>query len=77
MILSLAEVSIGSNTCVSQRSFLCTGSHDFGKPSFDLITEPIHIGDSSWICAQAFVGPGSTIPSGTMLKAGAVWKHSE
>ena len=77
LILSLAEVSIGSNVCVSQRAFLCTGSHDFKNPTFDLLTEPIHVGDGSWICAQAFVGPGSTIPSGTMLKAGTVWKQAE
>ena len=74
MILSLAKVSIGSHVCVSQRAFLCTGSHDFSKPAFDLIAEPIDIGDGSWICAQAFVGPGSTVPSETMVKAGSVWK---
>ena len=73
-ILSLAPVTIGSNVCVSQRAFLCSGSHDFNKPSFDLVAEPIQVGDSSWICAQAFVGPGSTIPPATMVKAGMVWK---
>ena len=77
LIMSLAEVSIGSNVCVSPRAFLCTGSHDFKKSTFDLLTEPIHVGDGSWICAQAFVGPGSTIPSGTMLKAGTVWRQAE
>ena len=74
-ILSLAKVKIGSNVCVSQRAFLCSGSHDFNKPSFDLVAEPIQVGDSSWICAQAFVGPGSTIPPATMVKAGVVWKN--
>lgn len=70
MILSLAPVKIGNNVCISQRAFLCTGSHDFRKESFDLITQPITIEDSSWICAQAFVGPGVTVPEGTMVKAG-------
>ncbi|MFT6792617.1 MAG: putative colanic acid biosynthesis acetyltransferase WcaF [Rubritalea sp.] len=72
MILSLAPVKIGNNVCISQRAFLCTGSHDFRKESFDLITKPITIEDGCWICAQAFVGPGVHLPSNTMVKAGEV-----
>ena len=74
LILSLAEVTLGSNVCVSQRAFLCTGSHDFKSPGFDLITAPIEIGDSAWVAAQAFVGPGAVVPPGTMVKAGTVWR---
>lgn len=76
LILSLDRVTIGSNVCISQRAFLCTGSHDFRKESFDLITEPIVIGDGCWIAACAFVGPGAEIPAGTMVKAVEVWKKS-
>ncbi len=72
-ILSLEQVVIGSNVCLSQRAFLCTGSHDFGKTSFDLIVRPISVGDSCWIAAGAFVGPGAEIPAGTMVKAYEVW----
>ncbi|MDB4259909.1 WcaF family extracellular polysaccharide biosynthesis acetyltransferase [Akkermansiaceae bacterium] len=70
MILSLAPVKIGSNVCISQRAFICTGSHDFRKESFDLITKPITIEDGCWICAQVFIGPGVTLSEGTMVKAG-------
>jgi len=70
MILSLDRVKIGSNVCISQRAFLCTGSHDFRKESFDLITKPIEIGDGCWIAACAFIPPGAEIPPGTMVKAG-------
>lgn len=69
LILSLAQVTVGDHCCISQRVFLCTGSHDFSKVSFDLITRPIVIEQSCWIAACAFVGPGSTVPSGTMVKA--------
>ena len=74
LILSLALVRIGSNVCISQRAFLCTGSHDFNKETFDLITRPIEIGDGCWVGAQAFVGPGAVVPPGTMLKAAERWK---
>ena len=75
LILSLKQVTIGSNVCISQRAFLCTGSHDFGKETFDLITRPIVIGDGCWIAACAFIGPGAEVPAGTMVKACEVWKN--
>ncbi len=73
LILSLDQVKIGSNVCLSQRAFLCTGNHDFRKESFDLITRPIEIGEGSWIAACAFVGPGAVVPPGTMVRAYEVW----
>jgi putative colanic acid biosynthesis acetyltransferase WcaF len=30
-ILSLAQVTIESNVCISQRAYLCTGSHEFRR----------------------------------------------
>jgi putative colanic acid biosynthesis acetyltransferase WcaF len=71
-ILNLNEVIIGSNCCVSQRAFLCTGSHNFKSEGFDLITEKITIFDSSWIAAQAFVGPGVSIGPDAMIAAGSM-----
>lgn len=72
LILSLDRVKIGSNVCISQRSFLCTGSHDFRQRTFDLITLPIVIGDGCWIGGQSFVGPGVTMGSCSRCLAGAV-----
>jgi len=71
-ILSLAPVQIASNVCISQRAFLCTGSHDFSKESFDLVTSSITIEEKCWVCAQAFVGPGVHLEAGTVVKAGSV-----
>jgi putative colanic acid biosynthesis acetyltransferase WcaF len=72
LILSLAPVLIGSHVCLSQRAFLCTGSHAWRSETFDLRTKPITIGDSVWIAAQAFLGPGVTVGSGSIVSAGAV-----
>lgn len=71
-ILSLDRVTIGSHACLSQRAFLCTGSHDFDSHAFDLETRPIVVGDGCWVAAQAFVGPGVTLGEGSLCAAGAV-----
>lgn len=72
LILSLAPVKLGDSVCVSQRAFLCTGSHDFRKATFDLVTGPISVGNGCWIGAQSFVGPGVTFGDGSRCGAGAV-----
>ncbi|MEM7385881.1 MAG: WcaF family extracellular polysaccharide biosynthesis acetyltransferase [Verrucomicrobiota bacterium] len=71
-ILSLAPVSIGSHVCISQRALLCTGSHDFSRETFDLLTSPIDIQSHSWIAAGAFVSPGTVIGEHSMVTAGTV-----
>ena len=72
IVLSLAPVVIESNVCISQRAFLCTGSHDFRAPNFDLITQPITVRAGSWVAAQAFIAPGVEIGAGSMVAAGSV-----
>lgn len=72
LILSLAPVRLGSHVCLSQRAFLCTGTHDYRRADFALQTKPIIVEDSCWIAAQAFIGPGVTIGAGSVIAAGAV-----
>jgi putative colanic acid biosynthesis acetyltransferase WcaF len=71
-ILSLAQVTIGSNVCISQRAYLCTGSHDFRREDFKLKVAPIMVGDGSWIAAMTFIAPGVEIGSGAVVAAGSV-----
>ena len=72
LILSLAPVTLEADICISQRAFLCTGSHDFRAPAFDLVTKPITVRRGCWIAAQAFIAPGVEIGEGSMVSAGSV-----
>jgi putative colanic acid biosynthesis acetyltransferase WcaF len=72
VLLSLAPITIESNVCISQRAFLCTGSHVFASAGFDLTVKPIVIRRGSWIAAQVFVAPGVEIGPDSMASAGAV-----
>ena len=69
---NLDEVHIGSNCCISQGVYLCTGSHLWSSPRFDLLTRPIRIGDSAWIAAKSVIAPGVTVGQGSVLKLGSV-----
>jgi putative colanic acid biosynthesis acetyltransferase WcaF len=73
---NLAQVTIGSDTCVSQGAYLCTGNHDWGKETFDLRTDPIAIGNGVWIAAMARIGPGVTLGDGSIVTLGAVVTRS-
>jgi putative colanic acid biosynthesis acetyltransferase WcaF len=71
---NLDFVLIGSNVCISQGSYLLTGSHAMNTITFDLITKPISIDDGVWICAKSIVLPGIHCKSHSVLSAGSVAK---
>lgn len=71
-ILSLADVTIEGNVCISQRAYLCTGSHDYRREDFKLVTRPITVRAGSWIAAAAFIAPGVEIGTGAVVAAGSV-----
>jgi putative colanic acid biosynthesis acetyltransferase WcaF len=71
-ILTLAPVTIESNVCISQRAYLCTGSHDFRREDFKLQVAPITVREGSWIAAACFIAPGIKIGSGAVVSAGSV-----
>jgi putative colanic acid biosynthesis acetyltransferase WcaF len=72
LLLSLALITVENDVCISHRAFLCTGSHDFRKETFDLVTRPITVRRGSWIAAQAFIAPGVEIGSDSLISAGSV-----
>lgn len=66
---NMAPVTLGAGAIVSQRAFLCAGSHDYRDPEFQLVTAPITIGPKAWVAAEAFVGPGVEVGEGAVLAA--------
>lgn len=71
-IYNLGKVTIGNNTTVSQRAHLCAGTHDYTRADMLLKKPPIKIGDSAWICADAFIGPSVVVGDGAVVAARAV-----
>jgi putative colanic acid biosynthesis acetyltransferase WcaF len=68
---NLANVQIGSNVCISQGVYFCTGSHDWSSKRFDLITKAIIVHDMAWIAARATLGPGAIVGEGAVLALGS------
>lgn len=75
-LLNLEPIDIGSDVCLSQGVFLCTGSHDFSSSDFSYDNGPISIRDGVWIAAQALVLRGVVIDSGSLVGARAVVRSS-
>ncbi len=69
---SMDRIVIGSKVAVSQRAFLCTGTHETTSLRRPLITAPISIGDHCWIAAEAIVLPDVSISEGTVVGARSV-----
>jgi putative colanic acid biosynthesis acetyltransferase WcaF len=71
-LYNLGQITIGRDVTISQRAHLCAGTHDYTRADMPLLRPPIEIGDSAWICADAFVGPGVSVGEGAVVGARAV-----
>lgn len=69
VLYTLGEIKIGDNCVVSQRSYLCTGSHDMTDPCFPIFAKSITLESQTWIAADVFVAPGVMIGKGTVIGA--------
>jgi len=73
---NLAKVIIGNNVCLSQESYLLTGSHNYKKKSFDLILGEIILEDGVWIGAKAIVCPNVICKTHSVLAVGSVANYN-
>ncbi|MBS8228121.1 WcaF family extracellular polysaccharide biosynthesis acetyltransferase [Vannielia litorea] len=75
-LYSLETIKIGSDVCISQDAYICTGSHDMTRRDFAYDCHPVLFEDQCWIAAGAFVGPGVTVGEGAVLAARSVAMRS-
>lgn len=69
VLYSLGEITIGSNSVISQGSYLCAGGHDYSSITFDIYEKPIIIEDQVWLAADVFVAPGIRVGYGSVVGA--------
>ena len=70
------KITIGSNVCISQRSIICSGSHDYRSVSLEYAHKPVMIKNGAWICLDAKVLPGVTIGVCSVVSAGEIVRKS-
>lgn len=68
-LYNLDRITIGSDVCISQHVYVCTGSHDRKSPTFDFDNGPIVVENGVWLCARATVLRGVTIGANSVVGA--------
>ena len=71
-LYALGPITIGARAIVSQGAHLCAGTHDYTKQDFQLLKQPIAVGEGVWICAEAFIGPNVMLGDYCIVGARAV-----
>ena len=72
LIQNFEPCTIGNHCCISQRSFLCGGNHDYTDPYFKYRNGPVTIESGAWVGAQCFVAPGVTVGQNSVVVAGSI-----
>jgi putative colanic acid biosynthesis acetyltransferase WcaF len=76
VLYSLDQILIGEHCIISQKTYLCTGSHDIQDSAFGLKTASVTIGNGAWVAADCFVGPGVQIGANAVIGArSSVFTH--
>lgn len=69
VLYSLGEIEIGNNVVVSQKSYLCTGSHDYHRIDFPIFAQKIILEDDCWLATDVYVAPSVRIGKGCVVGA--------
>lgn len=70
--LHIDKTILGDKVTISQRAYLCSGSHDITSKNKPFKSAPIVVESYAWVAAEAFIGPGVTIGEGAVVGARAV-----
>lgn len=68
-LYSLGSIKIGKNTVVSQKSYICAGSHDYSAETFDILAISVVIEEEVWVATDVFIAPGVKISKGAVIGA--------
>jgi putative colanic acid biosynthesis acetyltransferase WcaF len=68
-LYTLGPITIGSNTVVSQHSYICAADHDHTQRTFPIRERPVVIGNQVWIAGGVWVGPGVRIAEAVVVGA--------
>lgn len=71
-LINHEKVVIGSDVCISQRSIICSGGHDYRSASLEYAHKPVEIKDGAWVCLDAKVLPGVTVGECSVVSAGEI-----
>jgi putative colanic acid biosynthesis acetyltransferase WcaF len=69
VLYSLGDIQIGSDSVISQRSYICAGDHDYKDPAFPIRGRAISIGQECWIATDVYVAPGVYIADQVVVGA--------
>ncbi|WP_415895050.1 putative colanic acid biosynthesis acetyltransferase [Neptuniibacter sp. PT34_22] len=69
VLYNWSKINVGPNAVVSQRSYLCTATHDYLDPTFPLTSQAIDVEEEAWIATDCFIAPGVTIGKGAVIGA--------
>lgn len=69
VLYTLGPIRIGAHAVVSQRSYLCAGTHDYQQVDFPILASAVEIGAEAWIATDVYVAPGVTIGRGAVVGA--------
>jgi putative colanic acid biosynthesis acetyltransferase WcaF len=68
-LYSLGCITVGRNVVISQKSYVCSASHDYRSPHFDIFISDVMIEDEVWLATDVYVAPGVTIKRGAVVGA--------
>ncbi|MFL9831766.1 WcaF family extracellular polysaccharide biosynthesis acetyltransferase [Flavobacterium sp. ST-87] len=75
-LLNFELLTIGDHVCISQRTFLCGGNHDYKIHSMPYRNGPIVLKNGCWVGANVFIGPNVSIGTDTIICAGSTITQS-
>lgn len=74
--LHIGKTVIGDKVTVSQRTYLCSATHEINSLNTPFVAGSIIIGDFAWIAAEAFIMSNVVIGEGAIVGArAAVFKN--